>query len=164
MNQACRKLFQLVTMLWLAFFSLQQPAYAQSPIYGASQGPAIEGYDSVAYFTEKKPIQGRPDLSYEWQGASWYFSTPENRELFIAAPEKYAPQYGGHCAFGMANDVYASGDPHYWRIEDNKLYLNTNRFAHWLFERDMPGKIKLADQNWPEKMKKLLRSSKAEKP
>ena len=150
MNQACRKLFQLVATLWLAFFSLQQYAYAQSPIYGASQGPAIEGYDSVAYFTEKKPIQGRPDLSYEWQGASWYFSTPENRELFIAAPEKYAPQYGGYCAYGVSQGVTPEIDPHAFHVQDGKLYLNLSKVVLKRWKEDIPGYIKDADKNWPE--------------
>jgi YHS domain-containing protein len=135
---------------------LSQTAHAQSPIYGAKDGPALEGYDTVAYFIDTKPVLGKASLSFEWQGATWHFASSSNRELFIANPEKYAPQYGGHCAFGMSNDSYASGDPHRWKMENGKLYLNTNKFAHWLWERDIPEKVKSADGYWPEKKQALL--------
>ncbi|MBC3911267.1 YHS domain-containing (seleno)protein [Undibacterium umbellatum] len=150
----------------LLFFQFVQYAHAQSgnqsAIYGAKNGPAVDGYDTVAYFTDEKPVRGNAAYSFIWEGATWHFVSELNRELFMTNPEKYAPQYGGHCAFGMANNIYASGDPHRWKIENDKLYLNTNQFAHWLWVRDIPEKVKLADSNWPEKKKALLATRNAE--
>jgi YHS domain-containing protein len=146
----------LIMALFFALLHLGPNVAAQSAIYGAKDGPALEGYDTVAYFTENKAVIGNALFSFEWQGASWYFSSPTNRDLFMANPEQYAPQYGAHCAFGMANDTYASGDPHRWRIENNKLYLNTNKFAQWLWEGDIPTKIVSADEYWPKKKSALL--------
>lgn len=150
--QFARRLLVLFASLFI--FSL--PAFAGSPIYGAKDGPAIEGYDAVAYFTEGKPVEGKAEFVTEWNGAKWQFATAENRDKFQTEPEKYAPQYGGHCAFAMANDSFAEGDPHRWKIEDGKLYLNANKIAHWLWQKDIPGKIKSADAYWPAKMKKKI--------
>ncbi len=159
--QSSRIKIILISLLF-AVLQFTQTAAAQSTIYGAKDGPALEGYDSVAYFIDKKPVLGNALFSFVWQGATWHFASATNRDLFITTPEKYAPQYGGHCAFGMANDAYASGDPHRWRIENDKLYLNTNKFAHWLWERDIPEKVKAADGYWPEKRKALLAPKKGE--
>lgn len=95
------------------------------PVYTNSvTGLAINGYDPVAYFTEGQPVEGREDFSAEWGGAPWHFATAENRDMFLADPEHYAPQYGGWCAFAMAQDAYATTVPEAWTIKDDKLYLN----------------------------------------
>ena len=88
---------------------------------------AIKGYDPVAYFTLGKPLVGDPKFSTNWLGAEWHFASAEDRDLFIANPIAYAPQYGGHCADGMAyvaTAVTVNIDPTAWRIIDGKLYLN----------------------------------------
>lgn len=130
-------------------------AFAQSSIDGAKEGPAIQGYDTVAYFTLNKPVKGDLQFQTVWKGAQWLFSTAEHLELFLAKPESYAPQYGAYCAFAMSKDMFASGDPHRWKIVDGKLFLNTNAFAHWLWEKDIPDHIKEADAYWPAKLIEL---------
>lgn len=88
---------------------------------------AIKGYDPVAYFTESRPIKGNADFEYSWKDANWRFSNAENLALFKENPEKYAPQYGGYCAYAVAKNTTANIDPTQFTIVDDKLYLNFNK-------------------------------------
>ncbi len=110
---------------------------------------AIEGYDTVAYFDQKKPVKGQLKHSYEYKGAVWQFSTQENLDKFIALPPKYAPQYGGYCAWLVANGDTAKGDPQYWSIVNGKLYLNYDSDVQKKWLVDKPGFIKKAGVMWP---------------
>src|SRR4030095_16069374 len=87
-------------------------------------GTAIKGYDPVAYFKEGKPVKGNEKLSYNWNNAKWHFVSNENLDAFSKSPEKYAPQYGGYCAYGMSEGHKAPTDPNAWTIVHGKLYLN----------------------------------------
>jgi len=109
---------------------------------------AIKGYDSVAYFTNGKALQGSASFSFQWHGMTWYFRTAGNRDLFAKSPKKYAPQYDGYCAWAMAESRKAITDPEIWRIVDGKLYLNCSESAYQKWIKDLPGNIKKADQNW----------------
>ncbi|NKB65764.1 MAG: YHS domain protein [Candidatus Latescibacteria bacterium] len=110
---------------------------------------AIHGYDTVAYFTQSKPVPGTPQYSFKWQQATWFFATPEHRDQFKKEPQKYAPQYGGYCAYAISNNSTAKIDPQAWTIVADKLYLNYNAKIQqrWLQNRD--GRIAQADKNWP---------------
>lgn len=130
-------------------------AQAASIINRANSGPALLGHDPVAYFRAGQPVPGQARFNTEWQGASWWFANDENRQAFVADPERYAPQYGGYCAYAMAGDAFASGDPRRWKIVEGKLYLNANLLAQKLWERDIPAKIKSADGYWPGKRREL---------
>lgn len=112
-------------------------------------GVALDGYDPVAYFTDGKPVAGRPEITREWNGATWRFASAEHRDLFTADPAKYAPQYGGYCAWAVSKGYTADIDPEAWRIVDGKLYLNYDREVQKLWEQDVPGNIRKADANWP---------------
>lgn len=117
---------------------------------------AIKGYDPVAYFTQQKPVKGTEENSLDWLGATWLFSSSEHRELFQASPIKYAPQYGGHCADGVAyGDYTANIDPEAWRIIEGKLYLNYDPGAADEHE-NAPGMREKAEANWPEYKARLL--------
>jgi YHS domain-containing protein len=109
---------------------------------------AIKGYDTVAYFKVGKALKGNESFAFPWHGMTWYFSTKENRDLFAAGPEKYAPQYDGYCAWAMTEERKAITDPEVWKIVDGKLYLNCSREAFEKWSRDIPGNIKKADTNW----------------
>ncbi len=109
---------------------------------------AIRGYDTVAYFKAGKALKGNESFSFQWHGVTWYFSTKENRDLFAASPEKYAPQYDGYCAWAMTEARKAITDPEVWKIVDGKLYLNCSMAAYEKWNRDIPGNIKKADANW----------------
>ena len=130
-------------------------AHAGSVVYGASKGPALGGYDAVAYFTDGVPKPGDARFTHEWNGATWRFASEQHRELFKAEPERYAPQYGGYCAYAMANDSFSPGDAKRWRIVDGKLYLNANIFAQSLWEASIPRRVLDADGHWPTKKQEL---------
>ncbi|MEL6388512.1 MAG: YHS domain-containing (seleno)protein [Pseudomonadota bacterium] len=123
---------------------------ARDPIYQTLLGTAIDGTDPISYFTEGRPIEGSSDFSAEWNGAIWYFASAENRERFLAKPEQYAPQYGGYCAWAIAQGSLASTDPDNWDIVDGKLYLNYNDSIQERWRQDIPGFIAEADDKWPE--------------
>lgn len=109
---------------------------------------AIKGTDPVAYFTESQAIQGNADFAYEWNDAIWHFASAENRDLFSANPEKYAPKYGGYCAWAASQGYTADIDPEAWTIVDGSLYLNFNKKIQERWEKDIPGFISDADSKW----------------
>jgi YHS domain-containing protein len=113
-------------------------------------GVAIEGTDPVAYFEEGKPVAGSSDFEHEWMGATWRFASAANRDQFAADPEKYAPQYGGYCAWAVAQGSTAKIDPAAWKIVDGKLYLNYSKGVQAQWVGDIPGNIAKADANWPK--------------
>lgn len=121
------------------------------PVYTGLFGhTAVRGYDVVAYFTDGKPLKGDKQFSFEWQGAEWRFASAEHRAAFQAEPEKYAPQYGGYCAYAIAaKDELVSTDPDAWAIVDGKLYLNYSREVQGWWEEKREEFIKQGDRNWP---------------
>ena len=125
-------------------------AHATDPVYQSFLGTAIDGTDPVAYFTEGRPVEGKKSISYDWNGATWRFSSEDNKALFVADPEKYAPQYGGYCAWAVSQGYTASTNPEAWKIVEGKLYLNYNKSVQSKWEGDVPGNIKAADANWPK--------------
>ena len=129
-------------------------ARADKPDVYAANGAAIGGYDPVAYFTEKKPVKGSPQFSFAWKGAVWHFASAANRDTFKADPAKYAPQYGGYCAFGASQGYAVKTEPDAWTIVDGKLYLNYNTTVRTKWSENIPERIKAADKNWPAILKK----------
>jgi len=126
--------------------------------YVDETGYAVSGHDVVAYFDleqvpvgEKQPeaVPGRKDITAEYNGAKWAFSSEENRDKFLANPEKYAPLYDGHCAYGVSKGGKVPANPHLWRIVDGKLYLNITKNVVGFWEEDIPGNIEKAQSNWP---------------
>ena len=122
-------------------------AFAQNNV--DSSGLALQGYDPVAYFTDKQPVRGRAEFTAQHEGATYRFASAANRDAFTAAPAKYAPQYGGYCAFGLASGYKAPIEPDAWTVVDGKLYLNYNRSVRSRWSTDIPGFIRKADANWP---------------
>jgi YHS domain-containing protein len=117
---------------------------------------AIKGYDTVAYFTENRAVEGSPRFSHRWLGATWLFSSAENRDLFASQPVKYAPQYGGHCADGVSlGTITTNIDPKAWRIIEGKLYLSYDPGAADGFAK-APAKVVNSQKYWPEVNKTLL--------
>ncbi len=129
---------------------LSSPAAARDPVStGTFSSLAVSGYDPVAYFRQGRPVEGRSDLEYEWNGATWRFASADNLAAFKADPEKFAPQYGGYCAWAVSQGYTAKSDPAAWRIVDDKLYLNYSKDIQARWEQDIPGNIAKADANWP---------------
>jgi YHS domain-containing protein len=141
--------FFVAALVTIMSFSTLGTASAKSLYYSSLFGTAVEGYDVVAYFTDGKPVEGTDDFSVDWKGATWQFSSEENKALFESDPEKYAPQFGGYCAWAVSQGYTASTVPEAWSIVDGKLYLNYSKGVQNTWEQDIPGNIKLADTNWP---------------
>ena len=140
----------LTTGAAAAFFIGASPAFAKPPIYTQRfRNLAIDGHDPVAYFTIGAPTLGEAAFTTEYKGAEWRFASQENLDLFLADSEAYAPQYGGYCAWAIAQGNLARGNPKFWKIVDGKLYLNFNADIQQRWEADIPGFIASADSQWP---------------
>ena len=120
---------------------------------------AIKGYDPVAYFTEQRAVKGKEGITYSWLGADWQFSSDKHKKMFSENPVKFAPQYGGFCADGVAYEETTSNiDPQAWRIIDGKLYLNFSEGAATELE-EVEGQLEKAEQKWPKIRAGLLAKS-----
>lgn len=126
-------------------------AAARAPVYtGLFGSVALNGFDPVAYFSEGRPVEGSKAFTATWNGATFRFASAANRDRFVATPEAFAPQYGGYCAWAVANGYTASGDPKVWKIVNGKLYLNYNAEVADRWSKDIPGNIARANANWPK--------------
>lgn len=122
---------------------------AAQPEIRTEDGLALRGYDAVSYVTEGMPRRGEARFEAAWRGARWRFASAAHRDLFLAAPERYAPRYGGHCAWAMSQGYLAPADPLQWRLVEGRLYVNYDAAVHRSWLRDIPGFIAAADRNWP---------------
>jgi YHS domain-containing protein len=123
-------------------------------LFGGHGDVAILGYDPVAYFVDSKPEAGLDQYSFRWMGATWKFATADHLNLFKASPEKYAPQYGGYCAYGVAKDNLVSIEPDRWKVLNGKLYLNYDAGIQKKWLVDPTGFIKTADGKFSTLLKK----------
>ena len=114
-------------------------------------GVAIQGYDPVAYFTQGKPVPGNPDITASHDGAIYQFASPEHKAAFEVDPARYAPQYGGYCAYAAAQGAKAAIEPEQFTIVDDKLYLNFNADVRDRWNQDRAGYISKADAYWASK-------------
>ncbi|MBC7926664.1 MAG: YHS domain-containing protein [Bryobacteraceae bacterium] len=125
---------------------------AKDPVEAVNKdgkGLALKGYDPVAYFTQSKPVPGDPKITVDWSGAKWQFSSEQNRDQFKADPEKFAPQFGGYCAWAVSEGYTADADPQAWKVVDGKLYVNYNKGVQKKWEADQPQRVEKAAKNWP---------------
>lgn len=116
----------------------------------AGPGLAVHGYDVVAYFTKRAPTRGSAQYAAIHQGATYHFASKANRDTFQANPAKYAPAFGGFCAYGVAVAKKFDGDPYFWRIHQGRLYLNLNAEIQKAFNKDVAGSVARAEKNWRE--------------
>ena len=146
----------LNTLLFSAIFALgvsaQSPEVRKKQYNLNKSGLAIDGYDPVAYFTEGKAVEGKKDITLDYQGITYRFATTADREAFKAAPGKYEPQYGGWCAYAMgASGDKVEIDPGTFKIADGKLYLFYNKFFNNTLKTWNKDEMHLkanADKNW----------------
>ena len=127
---------------------------AEAPLNKDADNVAIEGYDTVAYFTEGQAVKGKPELEVVWHGARWFFSSANHRNLFAAAPERYAPQFGGLCAGAMRRGVVVKADPEAWTIVDGKLYMKVSKEARDEWREHPAENIREANEAWAEMVEK----------
>jgi hypothetical protein len=138
----------VVTHVLVAGTAEQIAAPAPVPELNVKDGVAVKGYDPVAYFNFGKPVKGSPEHTFKWKGATWRFVSAEHRDAFMREPTKYAPQYGGYCAFGVSKSAIVDVDPNQWKIVKGRLYLNANALAQRLWAYDREGHIKKGDAYW----------------
>lgn len=138
-----RRIVLLAALLLLAL-----PAAGGAQSVNADGGVALKGTDVVAYFSDGKVVAGSPQFTHRWHDAEWRFASAANRDAFAREPEKYAPQYGGFCSWGMAQGYRAPVDPAAFRVVDGKLYLNYSRSVQGNWVKDIPGNVTRADGNW----------------
>ncbi|MCP4388126.1 MAG: YHS domain protein [Gammaproteobacteria bacterium] len=124
-------------------------AIAGKPMTFATGDGAIRGYDPVAYFVMGEPTPGKNKYSTKWQGAIYKFLSADNLALFKSDPQRYAPQYGGYCAYALANGAIANTDTEAWAIVNGKLFLNFSPAIKKRWSNDIPGHIRVANKNWP---------------
>ena len=148
-----RDIFKILAGLTAVVFLLSMPtaALAKSEINQSFIGSvAIEGTDPVAYFTDKKAVKGSSEYSHRWKGGEWRFKNAVNRDAFAAQPEKYAPQFGGYCAWAVSQGYTASIDPEAWTINKGKLYLNYSKGVRDEWAKDISDNIAKGENNWPK--------------
>ena len=124
-------------------------AAAQTPINAPTDNVAIQGYDPVAYFQEGAARQGSANFRYTWNDVAWHFVSQENVERFRSDPERYAPQFGGYCAWAASQGYVAGIDPNAWTVHDGRLYLNFSSGVRRRFMRGIEDNIRAAERNWP---------------
>ena len=133
----------------LAFVAFSAAAHAGEKETFIKGGYGLSGYDAVSYFSDSGPVRGDDAYTHEYDGVPYRFASAENRDAFAADPAKYAPAYGGFCAFGAAMGYKVPVDPQAYRVVDGTLYLNFNKGVQKRWEKDIPGYIRGADHNWP---------------
>jgi hypothetical protein len=121
---------------------------AEPPVFQRN-GLAIGGTDPVAYARDGAPVQGDPGLAFEWMGARWSFANAENRDAFAAEPSRYAPAFGGYCAFAASRGYLAPTIPEAWSVHEGRLFLNASLRARELWLAELPGVIAAGEANWP---------------
>jgi YHS domain-containing protein len=141
-----------------ALLAAMATASFAGPQYVDKTGFAVSGYDVVSYFSldqsdvgapQPAPLAGKAAITADYNGATFAFATEANRDTFLADPAKFAPQYDGHCAYGVAKGGKVPGNPTLWRIVDGKLYLNITKNVVGFWEEDIPGNLSKSEGNWP---------------
>ncbi|MBM3784080.1 MAG: YHS domain-containing protein [Acidobacteria bacterium] len=135
-------------LLLLSFAALAKDPVA--PVFADTKGVAIRGYDPVAYFTASKPVEGKREFTYSYMGATFRFASAANRDQFAAEPAKFAPQFGGYCAWAVGNGYTAPTDPAAWKIVEGKLYLNYDGGVQKKWIARMQELIAAGEKNWPK--------------
>lgn len=143
------KLVKAASATGLFLLALGQSVFAGVEVNTDENDLMIHGYDPVSYFTVGKPVEGKAEFTQTYNEGIYRFSSKENRDAFAENPAKYAPAYGGYCAFGTKMGKKFDGDPTAWKIVENKLYLNLNKDVQKRWVTDIPTHIKEANTAWP---------------
>lgn len=145
----------VIVVAVVAGLLVAKPSSAIPAINQTADNVAIKGYDTVAYFTENKALKGNVKYSSKWEDANWHFTSAASRDLFEANPARYAPQFGGYCALGLAAGEYADIDPEAFTIVDGKLYFNNSKDYQTVWKKAPEAYVVTAQYNWSENRDKL---------
>ncbi len=139
------------TIVVVAALMVTPTVHAADPVYtGWFSDVAADGYDVVAYFTRGEAVEGSDEYTHEWRGAEWHFVNEDHLERFRADPEKYAPAYGGYCAYAVAEGTAEAGDPRAWTIHEGRLFFNYDDGVQARWDKDREAYIAAADRKWPD--------------
>ena len=143
-------------LLSILLLALALPAFGQTKalLNLDKNGVAIQGYDPVAFFTDSKPVKGKPELPARNNGALYYFASKEHRDLFKADPAKYEPAFGGYCAFGVSKGKLVEIDVDAFQIVKGRLLLQYSKGVREDFNKDTKGNLSKAEANWPTLVEK----------
>lgn len=145
-----KKLILFILLLFSFTLISSSTIWAKDLIYTSFfSSSALSGFDPVAYFTQNKPVKGNKKFVFKYKGAKWYFSTAENLEKFKSNSDKFAPQYGGYCAWAVAQGNTAEGNPNHWTVYNDKLYLNYDETIQNKWLNKIEHFVSDADKNWP---------------
>jgi YHS domain-containing protein len=142
----------LVGATGAGLFAFSRPAGASAVLpveQSHAGGVAVAGHDPVAYFPEGRPVAGKASIALSHNGAKWWFASEANREAFRRTPDRYAPQFGGYCAWAVSQGHTAPIDPRAWTIREGKLYLNYDLAVQAEWEKDIAANIAKGERNWP---------------
>jgi YHS domain-containing protein len=158
MRQIRKQILTIAAALFLglALGGAQAASLVTTIVTDPLTGVALDGYDPVTYFTDPQPVRGVPDFEYQWGGVSWYFVSAANRDVFMRAPDVYAPQHGGHCEMSLARGYLSDGKPTIYVVDRAKLYLfysPANRDAFLISKGDA---LTRAETNWQTLKKDLV--------
>lgn len=143
-----KKINLLASLVAASMLLLTSLSFAAEETQQDVNGVTLAGHDAVAYFTMNKPVKGYSGISAAHDGAIYHFSSEANRELFKANPSKYAPQYGGFCAYGAAIGAKFPIDPALFAVVDDKLYVNNSAPVSKIWNAKQAKAITLADNKW----------------
>jgi len=138
--------------LVLAMAATNAPVWSQQLRQAGAPRLALKGYDVVAYFTEGRPVAGKPDFEHDWEEVRYRFASAENMKLFRADPDRYVPQFAGSCAGGISFGVKVEADPENWLVHDGSLYVFSSPAALAQFKAN-PNEIAAAGGAKWEKLK-----------
>jgi YHS domain-containing protein len=157
--------YSIFSFVAVLFFALTPPAFAGADVNTAigavlvegkpAPGLAVHGFDVVAFFTQSKPVHGDARFATVHDGATYRFASAKNLAVFQENPSRYAPAYGGYCAYGVSVGAKFDGDPRYWKIVDGRLYLNLSDDIQKAWLKDVQGSIQKANDQWPSLANKL---------
>ncbi len=149
-----RKQLALIFVLLAATYALAGEKFLNNL---NKDGVALDGHDAVAFFTENKPVKGKPEFQSIYRGARYYFASADNKRLFDADPKKYEPQFGGYCAYGVSKGALYPVEVDAFQIVNGRLLMQYNADARAEFNKDPQGRLKMADNNWPKLVEKKSR-------
>jgi hypothetical protein len=132
-----------------------QAATTERVVVNRFTGLAIDGFDPVAYFVDGRPARGLPDFEAGRLGAVWRFRNEGNEASFLAHPEIYGPQFGGYDPIDLARGVILAGNPLFWVISGQRLYLFGREANRDAFAADPEPVLTQADTRWPALERRL---------
>ena len=147
-----KKVSIIVFVVLMSLPTFAQTALKRTKEYNLENKVALQGYDPVAYFIQKKALKGKTTLATAYEGVVYYFSTQANKEFFAKNPSQYEPQFGGWCAYAMgANAEKVEINPETFKIVDGKLYVFYNAYFNNTLKswnKDEVNLKKKAETNW----------------